>query len=241
MPAPQDCGDDMPSSIVLLSAGLDSTVNLKCALDEGAVAAALTFHYGQKAARAEVARARRMCQRYGVRHNVIPLPWLKAITRTALVRGKVPRPKADALDDHAAATKSATAVWVPNRNGVFLAIAGAFAESLGAEQVVTGFNAEEAATFPDNTAAFLRAATRAFEFSTMSHVRAMSYTTRLKKPAIVRLGLERDAPMDLIWPCYLGGKRICGRCESCMRFRRAVTRADAEEWFCARAPELLRD
>ena len=43
----------MKTSIVLISAGLDSTVNLKRALDRGAVAAGLTFDYGQRAARRE--------------------------------------------------------------------------------------------------------------------------------------------------------------------------------------------
>ena len=62
-------------------------------------------------------------------------------------------------------------MWVPNRNGVFIAIAAAFAESLGADLVVTGFNAEEAATFPDNSAAFAAAATESLRFSTANGVR----------------------------------------------------------------------
>jgi len=238
----------MPASIVLLSAGLDSAVNLKRALDEGGVAAALTFDYGQRAARQETRSSRAMSARLRFRHEVITLPWLARITRQtaggqarcALVarREALPHPNEADLDDPAAAAKSASRVWVPNRNGVFLAIAAAWAEALGADQVVAGFNAEEAATFPDNSAEFIRAYTRSLRLSTKNAVKVKSYTARLRKPAIVALGLRIGAPMDLVWCCYEGGRRMCGRCESCMRFLRAVRKARAEKWFRSNHPRM---
>lgn len=223
----------MPSSIVLLSAGLDSTVNLKQALDGGTVRAALTFDYGQRAALREAAFARRMCRRFGIRHEVIRLPWMRRITATALVKrgAPLPRPTSPELDDRPASMRSAARVWVPNRNGVFLAVGASYAEALKADLVVAGFNAEEAATFPDNSQAFLRATNSAFRFSTLSAVRAVSYTARLRKTAIVRLGMKIGAPLDLVWCCYEGGRRLCGRCESCRRFLRAVGAAGVENWF----------
>jgi len=214
-------------SVVLLSAGLDSTVNLKCAIERGRVAAALTFDYGHRAARREIESAAAMCRRLGVRHEVVRLPWLGRITGTALVRRTkpLPRPRLDRLEDPEAALRSAERVWVPNRNGVFLAVGAAWAEALRADQVVAGFNAEEAATFPDNSAAFLRAFNRALRFSTRRGVQVRSYTVRLRKRSVVRLGLEVDAPLDLVWCCYEAGPRLCGRCESCLRFFRAVKAA----------------
>lgn len=225
----------MPSSILLFSAGLDSTVNLKRAVDEGRVMCALTFDYGQRAAACEIEYSARACRRFCLRHEVIQLPWLKKITSTSLVnrRSNVPQPRQSRLDDAKAAEATAEKVWVPNRNGAFLAIAASFAEALGADQVVTGFNAEEAATFPDNSVAFLNATNRALRFSTKTGVRAVSYTSRLRKIDIVRMGMKIEAPLDLVWCCYLGGKRICGLCESCGRFLRAVHDAGAEDWFRA--------
>jgi len=221
------------TSVVLLSSGLDSAVNLKCALDRGPVPAALTFDYGHRAAKREAARAAAMCERFDVAHEVVRLPWLGRITRTALVdaRRTLPHPRAADLDDPRAARRSAERVWAPNRNGVFLAVAAAFAESLGADQVVPGFNAEEAATFPDNSPEFVTAYNRALRLSTLSRVKVRSYTARRRKPAIVRLGIEIGAPLDLAWCCYEGGRRLCGRCESCRRFLRAIAEARAEEWF----------
>ncbi len=35
------------------------------------------------------------------------------------------------------------------------------------------------------------------------------------KEEIVRLGIERDAPLHLTWSCYLGGDRPCGVCDAC--------------------------
>jgi len=230
----------MPGFVVLLSAGLDSAVNLKAALDRGPVRAALTFDYGQRAGRRETEYARSMCRRFGVAHEIVPLKWLGAITRTALVNEAraVPEPKPDALDDREAARRSADRVWVPNRNGVFLAVAAAYAESLGAETVVPGFNAEEAAAFPDNSADFVAATNRGLRFSTRGRVRIKCFTARKRKAAIVRLGLRIGAPLDLVWPCYRAGRRLCGRCESCARFLRAVADARATDWFARNHPGM---
>ena len=218
----------MPA-VVLLSGGLDSAVNLIKALDETGVALALTFDYGQKAAAREIAAAEAMCRTWGVPHRVIELPWLAEICSTALVNPdlEAPRLTPEQLGGaRVARGETARAVWVPNRNGVFIAIAAAFAESLGAETVVTGFNAEEAATFPDNSAAFASAANAALHFSTATGVRVMSYTQELTKSQIVRLGREIGAPLAMVWSCYYGGTEPCGHCESCARFARATQTAD---------------
>ena len=223
----------MPTSVVLLSAGLDSAVNLKCALDGGRVVAAITFDYGQRAARRERECAAAMCRRLHVRHEIVRLPWLGEITETALVRrGKsLPHPRVRDLDDTAAARRFAERVWVPNRNGVFLAIAAAYAEALSADEVVAGFNAEEAVTFPDNSEKFARAFNKSLRLSTRTGVRVKSYTVRRHKASIVRLGIRIGAPLEVVWCCYEGGRRLCGRCESCLRFLRAAREAGQLEWF----------
>ena len=230
----------MATSIILLSAGLDSTVNLQCALDKGKASVVLTFDYGQRAARREEQSAAAMCKRLGLRHEIIALPWLGRITNTALVKRNrlVPSPDPHRLDDPAEARGTADAVWVPNRNGVFLSVAAAYAEAFGADQVVAGFNVEEAATFPDNSTEFVLAFNKALRFSTRTHVRVKSFTARRRKPSIVKLGMKIDAPLDLVWPCYHGGRRMCGRCESCLRFLRAAADAGCIEWFAEHHPAM---
>ena len=108
-------------AIVLLSGGLDSVVSL--ALEKN-VTLALTFDYGQKSAAKEIEASSKIAKYYGIEHKVIKLDWLKEITHTALCSNEEV-PTGDALKN---SDQSAKSVWVPNRNGLFLNIAGAFAD-----------------------------------------------------------------------------------------------------------------
>lgn len=223
----------MPS-IVLLSGGLDSAVNLKRAADDTGVALALTFDYGQRAAAREGAAAALMCRMLGLQHYLIQLPWLAEISTSALTQpeAQLPEVTRDQLGGPSVTGgESAKAVWVPNRNGLFVNIAAAFAEGLAADAIVAGFNAEEAATFPDNSPEFVAAANESLKLSTRRHPELISYTQSITKPDIVRLGREINAPISCIWSCYLGGTEHCWRCESCVRLERALHDAHAWEWF----------
>ncbi|MGQ9824217.1 MAG: 7-cyano-7-deazaguanine synthase QueC [Desulfotomaculales bacterium] len=213
--------------VVLLSGGLDSAVSLAYALREGAVELCLTMDYGQRAAAREIGAARALAAHYGVSHRTVELPFLKEITPTSLVNRKlpVPSPRADDLEDPFFASESAAAVWVPNRNGLFVNIAACFAEALGCDFIVAGFNKEEALTFPDNSVSFVERVNEALAFSTKKQVRVVSYTQRLTKPDIVRLGQRLGVPWRFLWSCYYGGEKACGKCESCLRFFRAAKEA----------------
>jgi len=216
------------NKIVLLSGGLDSAVAFKQTLDKGGLVLALTFDYGQRAARREAAAAAAISARYNVRHEIVSLPWLKKITKTALVAKGRPLPelKAHELDVSAGkAAESAREVWVPNRNGVFINIAASYCESLGAQSIVAGFNAEEASTFPDNSTSFVEAVNNSLGYSTLNKAQVVAPLSGLDKADIVACGVEIGAPMDLVWSCYRGGRRMCGRCESCMRLKRALYQA----------------
>lgn len=217
----------MPKSILILSGGLDSTVSSWLAARETTPVLALTFDYGQRASRKEQEAARKTAQRLKVPHRTLALPWLKELTPTALVStdAPLPRPKEKDLDDTLKGIESASQVWVPNRNGVFVNIGAAFAESLNAEIIVTGFNAEEGATFPDNSEPFVRAADEFFWYSTRKRVRTISFTLALHKPDIVRKAMELKIPLGDIWFCYEGGEFPCRVCESCMRGFRALREA----------------
>lgn len=202
--------------VAILSGGLDSTVSLAAAARKMDLVLALTFDYGQRAARREREASARVARRYRVPHRVVEIPWLAGITRTSLVN------RATRLPRNETSTASAAAVWVPNRNGVFIETAAAHAEALGAARLITGFNREEAATFPDNSAAYVNAVNAALSYSTANGVKVVSFTAGLDKRGIVRLGRRLGAPLDLVWPCYEGGKAWCRTCESCLRALRAL-------------------
>jgi len=204
----------MPESsfVTLLSGGLDSVVALAVAARASRPALCLTFDYGQPAARREIEAARRVAAHYSSAHQLVELPWYRQLLPEAFLGAgeRVPEPESFGAE-------SARAVWVPGRNLVLMAIAAAWAEKLGAAEVVAGFNAEEAATFPDNSAEFVRAACAALSFSSRGEVRLSAPLADLDKRAIARLGRELGAPLEAVWSCYRGGERPCGRCESCRR------------------------
>lgn len=217
-------GGSKAKAVVLLSSGLDSSFNLFKAREKYDVVLALTFNYSQRAMRNEVECAGRLAAQLGVPHKVIDISWFKDFTSTSLVSGtaKIPTGKDVEIDSMARSLETAKSVWVPNRNGIFLNIAAGFAEGLGARAVIPGFNYEEAATFPDNSQAFLSALDNSFSYSTESRVVTECFSTDLNKTQIVAEALRIGVPLAMLWPCYFDGPEWCGTCESCQRFKRAV-------------------
>ena len=120
----------MKKTVVLLSGGLDSTVNLCQALEKTQVALALTFDYEQASAQKELSAARAICQRYKIPHKTLSLSWLGELSQSSLNCNDRTVPKNINLEDELQCSESAQSVWVANRNGVFLNIAAAYAEAL---------------------------------------------------------------------------------------------------------------
>ncbi|MBL8722701.1 MAG: 7-cyano-7-deazaguanine synthase QueC [Planctomycetes bacterium] len=208
--------------VVLLSGGLDSGVAaaLFAAHSGQQLVAAVFCDYGQRAAQPEHAAATRLAQRFGVPLTVLALPWLGTLARaagSALLAGGGELPRGTAARPGDAA--SAARVWVPARNALFVAAAAAVAESCGADAVVAGFNREEAATFPDNSAEFVAAATALLRLGTRSGVRVVSPTLAFDKPQIQAAALRLGFTAADFWSCYEGGAQPCGTCESCLRSR----------------------
>jgi 7-cyano-7-deazaguanine synthase len=214
----------MKSAIVVLSGGLDSSANLALAIDELDVKMAITFNYGQRAAAKEIHASGRLCQHFGVRHKIVDIPWVAQFGKSALIDKNSDVPTTDVnIDDQIVSGATAAKVWVPNRNGIFLNIAAGWAEALACDYIIPGFNLEEASTFPDNSLAFTQALNKSFSYSTANHVVVKCYTISMMKTQILRLAIQKNLPLNLIWPCYLDGEMWCGQCESCQRSKRAFT------------------
>lgn len=212
-------------AIVLLSSGLDSTVAFKEAWDRCEEVFCLTFDYGQKARIKEKAYAKKICERFRVKHRVTEIPWYKGFKGALTSSLEIPTIQEKELDLASKTQETAAAVWVPARNLVFLSIGAAFAENLGYDLVVTGFDAEEAATFPDNSPEFVEKFNEALKIGTLSKPRIWAPLISMKKAEIVRRGIEIGAPLNLTWSCYHAGEKPCLACESCVRRKRAFERA----------------
>jgi len=124
-------------AVVLLSGGLDSATTLALAVSEGYAAHALTVRYGQRNA-IEVERARMLAGGIGaVEHRITDLD-LSFVAGSALTDPSiaVPAGRSDAeIDDGIPPT------YVPARNTLFLTLALAWGEAIGATDLFIGVNA----------------------------------------------------------------------------------------------------
>lgn len=211
----------MKKAISVLSGGLDCTVATSVYAKEYYIHA-ITFNYGQKAFEQELNASKAICERMGFKHSVIDLPWLAEISNSTLNTDEnIPEVSEDDLDDIKKSSETASSVWVPARNMVFTAIATSYAESIGAEAIIVGWDAEEAATFPDNSKEFLNAFNELIKIGSPDNIKIEAPAIDLSKEEIVKLGLDVGAPMELSYSCYAGRDKHCGVCESCMRRKRA--------------------
>lgn len=217
-------------SLVLLSGGLDSMVNFTKAYEETEVFAIMTFDYGQTSSFREIEAAKSISIKYNVKHILVELDWIKSIDK-GLTKGNIPDFDAEKLDDHEYSMASAKAVWVPNRNGVMINTAAAYADRYEIDRIIVGFNKEEGATFPDNSREYVDRVNEALKYSTAYPVQVDCYTLDMDKTEIVRMGMELSAPFEFVWSCYYGEAKMCGKCESCQRLKRALDQAGYTQQF----------
>lgn len=213
------------SAVALLSGGLDSATSLAVSLENYDVKLCLFFDYCQRSVEKERYYSKKLSEYYNIAFKEININWLAEITATALVNrdAKVPEYNLNKLDaEYGVLKESAMAVWVPNRNGVMINIAAAFAESYNCQYVIFGANSEEASTFPDNSIDYVNKASEALSYSTKNGVKVLSPLADKTKREIVDMAMRRDLPFDLIWSCYYSKEKHCGTCESCNRLRRAL-------------------
>jgi 7-cyano-7-deazaguanine synthase len=205
-------------SLALVSGGLDSIVSLARAVKERSVESVMFFDYGQRARESERVSSMNAANYYGLPFQDLDVRWLESLSPAGMQVSNAPDRRAEKTD----ALQALDEVWIPNRNGVFINIAAAYAERYACDTIVTGFNREEAVEFPDNSQDYVERVNRALELSTRNRVRVESFTIDLDKRAILRLGLELHAPLSIVWSCYRSGQRMCGRCASCRRLRGAL-------------------
>ncbi|MCX5657135.1 MAG: 7-cyano-7-deazaguanine synthase, partial [Candidatus Omnitrophica bacterium] len=55
------------------------------------------------------------------------------------------------------------------------------------------------------------------------------------KAGIVKLGIHLEVPYRLTWSCYKGGKKPCGKCESCVFRSKGFKEAGVKD------PLLIKD
>jgi 7-cyano-7-deazaguanine synthase len=221
-------------AIVLFSGGIDSTTALYWARNRYDEVAALSFDYGQRHG-VEVVLARRLARRLGLPHYILKAD-LRQVGGSALTDPSVRLPRVRPKED---VGPGLPATYVPFRNGIFLALASAWAEARGGGDIVCGFNTIDSPNYPDTRASFVRAMQRAVDLGTAAapddrRIRIVAPFVRLKKSDIIRLGLSLGADYSFSISCYRGGEVPCGRCSACVLRRRAWQEAGSKDHLLIR-------
>jgi 7-cyano-7-deazaguanine synthase len=205
-------------AVVLLSGGLDSATALAVARAEGFSAYALTLDYGQRH-RAEIEAAARVAQALGAtEHKVVPVG-LDRLGGSALT-DRIDVPKGREIAEMA---KGIPVTYVPARNTVFLSIALAYAEAIGAGDIFIGANVLDYSGYPDCRPEYLAAFEKMAALATKAGVegapiRIHAPLIRMTKAEIIKKGMALGVDYGLTRSCYDPDAegRACGRCDACL-------------------------
>lgn len=224
-------------AVVLLSGGLDSATCLSIAQDMGFEVHALTVAYGQRH-RAELEAARTIAKVMKAYQHKVAAVELSEFGGSALT-DDIQVPKDTPHEDIG---KEIPVTYVPARNTVFLSMALAFAEVVGAEDIFLGVNALDYSGYPDCRPEFIRAFESLANLATKagsegkSKYKIHTPLIEMTKADIIKRGTELGVDYSLTVSCYdpgvgggEGGAKACGRCEACALRRRGFAEAQIED------------
>ncbi|GED14204.1 7-cyano-7-deazaguanine synthase QueC [Aneurinibacillus migulanus] len=218
-------------AVVVLSGGLDSTTCMGIAKDAGYELYPLTFHYGQRHNR-EVEQAKKVADFYSVpAHRLVNLDFLGQIGGSALTDTniEVPVVQANAEDE-----EDIPATYVPARNMIFLSLAAAYAEVVGAEAIYIGVSTVDYSGYPDCRPEFIRSMNETVQLATKAGVKGTGIRieaplAHLSKKETIEWGLTLGVPYELSTSCYQGGAKACGECDSCRLRLKGFAEAGAKD------------
>jgi len=210
--AAQMSNDLNKSAVVLLSGGLDSMVCAGLAREAGFSVLALTIDYNQRH-RVELEAAKRIAAELADRHIVLPLD-LTAFGGSALT-SDIDVPKLGVEE-------GIPVTYVPARNTVFLSLALAWAEAMGASDLFVGVNALDFSGYPDCRPEFIAAFEALANKATKAGVEGDGFTVHaplqhMSKADIAREAARLGLDAGLSHSCYdpAPDGAACGLCDAC--------------------------
>lgn len=217
-------------AVVLASGGLDSTVAAAVARQEGYDLYLLTIAYRQRHA-VEIQCAGQVAAWVGAQQHVVVDVNLRALGGSALT-AEIAVPKDRHETDRAQGIPS---TYVPARNLIFLSLAAAHAEVVGASVIYFGANIVDYSGYPDCRPEFIRAFEAAVQAGTKVGAEGKPLTVQaplltMTKAQIIQLGLTLQVPFHLTHSCYDPvGNLACGRCDSCAIRKQGFADAGVED------------
>ena len=211
----------MKDSLIVLSGGLDSTTMLYEYRDR--IALAVSFHYGSNHNDREIAFAKMHCERLGIAHIEIKLPFIKDFFKSSLLEG------ADAIPEGNYDEENMKSTVVPFRNGIMLSIAAGMAENNKLHYIMLANHAGDHTIYPDCRPEFVEAMNKAVHAGTWNGVELLTPYTHLTKAEIAMHGKALGMDYSETWSCYKGGEHHCGVCGTCRERKEALAQAGIED------------
>ena len=204
-------------AVILVSGGLDSATVLAIARDQQYECYALSLDYGQRL-RSEFVAAARVAKLLGAaEHRDIKLD-LTGWGGSALTDSHIAVP----VNTTAATSSGIPVTYVPARNTIFLSLALAWAEAIGAVDIFAGMNAVDYSGYPDCRPEYIAAFQAMARLATKSGVEGGAITIhtpiiRMGKAEIVQTGMHLGVDYAGTVSCYNADSegRACGTCDSC--------------------------
>jgi 7-cyano-7-deazaguanine synthase len=129
--------------------------------------------------------------------------------------------------------------YVPFRNGIFLALATAWAEVQAFTEIVCGFHVLDSPEYPDTRREFVEAMEEAINSGSLAsfsqtriHIQAPFLD--MNKAEIIKIGLSLGVDYSYSLSCYSGEEVPCMECVSCRMRQRAWEEVGTEDPFILR-------
>ena len=203
----------MKKALCVISGGMDSTTCAYIAKNSGYEIVALHFDYHQRTEQKERECFERICDDLGVgKRYILDAHFIAQIGGNSLTDTNLEVRKNANIDKNELPN-----TYVPFRNGVFLAIAGALAERENCEAIFIGVVAEDSSGYPDCSGEFISKMQSAINSGTSPNfsVEIKTPLVHLNKGEIVARALENGVNLGLTWSCYTNSHKACGVCDSC--------------------------
>jgi 7-cyano-7-deazaguanine synthase len=220
-----------PKAVVLLSGGMDSATTLAVASSEGYETYTISFNYGQRHL-VELEAAQRVAQALGAKKHLTVVVNLREIGGSALTSDEeVPKRRSAEEISH-----GIPVTYVPARNTVFLALAVAWAEAIGARDIFIGVNVLDYSGYPDCRPEFIEAFAKMADLGTKAGVEGRGFKIhtpliRMTKAEIIKKGLELGVDYSLTHSCYDPSPdgKPCRACDSCLLRQKGFDEAGVDD------------
>ncbi|KPA13912.1 Queuosine biosynthesis protein [Candidatus Magnetomorum sp. HK-1] len=219
-------------AVLLSSGGLDSTTALAIAKHEGFDVYSMSFNYGQRHS-FELKAAEKVAETLDVAQHLVINVNMRQIGGSALT-DEMDVPKDRSAD---AMTKDIPVTYVPARNTIFLSYALAWAEVLGAFDIIIGVNAVDYSGYPDCRPEFIDAFEKMANLATKAGIEAQhkirinAPLIHLTKAQIILKGTELGVDYGITHSCYDPSPDglACSKCDSCILRRKGFLEAGVED------------